>query len=551
MAEDPSPFAPLVVRDAEAVSWSDSADVVVVGFGGAGAVAAIQARELQASVIIIDRFDGGGATAYSGGVVYAGGTRYQRESGYDDTPQEMYKYLDAEGSAVDADTLRAFCNGSSDDIEWLDRQGVPHGGKAFEEKTAFPPDGYFLYYSGNEKMPAFARLAQPAPRGHRTAVKGFGGQAFYQPLRASALAQGARLMTHAPVTRLVVDERGAVLGVEVNALPEALWSRHQALYRRVHPWVPFIGQRIEAAIAQAQALERGSTQRRLVRARAGVLLCTGGFNHNREMIRQHRPVLEQVYTRLLRLGSMGDDGSGMKIGQAAGGVLDRMESVCVARTLVPPNAFATGWVVNQQGQRFVNEAGYAFNVGARLAQQPGGGKAWLILEARTYRTGVWKSWFPGGAFLWWGLPALINIYFGGTRKAGTLAALARKIQVDPAGLVAQIQQANEMARAGRADPLGKSQELVRPVEQGPFYAVNLSLDNRCAPAQTMTVGGLRLDQATGAVVRADGSAIAGLYAAGRTAIGVCSGGFISGLSLADCVFSGRRAARSAVTRGFG
>ena len=111
-------------------------------------------------------------------------------------------------------------------------------------------------------------------------------------------------------------------------------------------------------------------------------------------------------------------------------------------------------------------------------------------------------------------------------------------------MVKQIAEANEMASANRPDPLGKLQELVNPVEKGPFYAVNLSLDNKYAPAQTMTIGGLRLDQATGSVVRADGSVIKGLYSAGRTAIGVCSGGFISGLSLADCVFSGRRAARS-------
>ena len=537
-------LSPIVVQSADAVAWDDIADVVVVGFGGAGTVASIQARELNASVIAIDRFDGGGATAFSGGVVYAGGTKYQRASGYNDTAEEMYKYLDAEQSAVGPETLRAFCEGSNDDIEWLDRQGVPHGGNAFEEKTAFPPNDHFLYYSGNEKMPAFAAKARPAPRGHRTAVNGFGGHLLYEKLRESAMAKGVKLLQHSPVTRLVVDVSGAVVGVEVNALPESQWQRHQALYRKVHPWMPFIGEKIERAIAAAKALEKCSTQRKLIRARNGVLLSTGGFNHNREMTRRHRPVLEKVYTILLRLGSMGDDGSGMKLGESVGGVLDRMESVCVARTLVPPNAFANGWVVNQDGKRFVNEAGYGFNVGGAIAEQPGGGKAWLILDRKTFKTGVWKSWFPGGNFLIWGLPALVNIYLGGTKKASSLEDLARKIHVDPAGMVKQIAEANEMAKAGKPDPLGKLQELVNPVENGPFYAVNLSLDNKYAPAQTMTIGGLRLDQATGGVVRADGSMIKGLYSGGRTAIGICSGGFISGLSLADCVFSGRRAARS-------
>ena len=417
---------------------------------------------------------------------------------------------------------------------------------AFEEKTAFPPDNYFLYYSGNEKMPAFEAVAKAAPRGHRTAINGFAGYHLFAKLRESAMSKGVQLMPHAPVKRLVVDASGAVVGVEVNALPESQWEKHQKLYKKVHPWMPFIGERIERAIADAKAMEATSTQRKLIRAKKGVLLSTGGFNHNREMTKHYRPVLEKVYTILARLGSMGDDGSGMRLGESAGGVLDRMESVCVARTLVPPNAFANGWVVNQDGNRFVNEAGYGFNVGGAIAEQPGGGKAWLILEAQTFKTGVWKSWFPGGSFLHWGLPALLNIYMGGTKKASTLEDLARKINVDPAGMVKQIAEANDMAKAGRSDPLGKLQELVNPVEKGPFYAVNLSLDNKYAPAQTMTIGGLRLDQSTGNVVRADGSVVRGLYSAGRTAIGICSGGFISGLSLADCVFSGRRAAKSMV-----
>jgi 3-oxo-5alpha-steroid 4-dehydrogenase len=162
--------------------------------------------------------------------------------------------------------------------------------------------------------------------------------------------------------------------------------------------------------------------------------------------------------------------------------------------------------------------------------------------------GVWKSWFPGGNFLIWGAPALLNIYLGGAKKASTLAALARKINVDVAGMVCQIAEANALAEATQPDPFGKVQELVNPVARGPFYAVNLSLDNRFAPAQIMTLGGLKVDEATGGVVRADGSVVDGLYAVGRAAVGICSNGYISGLSLADTVFSGRRAARSVAMR---
>src|SRR5687768_13698821 len=68
-------------------------DVLVVGFGAAGACAALEAAETGSQVIIIDRFTGGGATALSGGVVYAGGgTAQQLEAGVDDTPQAMFDY---------------------------------------------------------------------------------------------------------------------------------------------------------------------------------------------------------------------------------------------------------------------------------------------------------------------------------------------------------------------------------------------------------------------------------------------------------------------------
>jgi 3-oxo-5alpha-steroid 4-dehydrogenase len=65
------------------------------------------------------------------------------------------------------------------------------------------------------------------------------------------------------------------------------------------------------------------------------------------------------------------------------------------------------------------------------------------------------------------------------------------------------------------------------------------------PAPMLTLGGLVVDESTGAVRRADGSTVEGLYAAGRTAVGICSRSYVSGLSLADCVFSGRRAGRHA------
>ncbi|OCK75637.1 hypothetical protein K432DRAFT_429273 [Lepidopterella palustris CBS 459.81] len=88
-----------------------------------------------------------------------------------------------------------------------------------------------------------------------------------------------------------------------------------------------------------------------------------------------------------------------------------------------------------------------------------------------------------------------------------------------------------------------------PLDSAPCWAVNQSLGNRFAPAQAITRGGLRVDEETGAVFRGDEGVVKGLYAAGRAAVGLCSGGFVSGVSLADTIFSGKRAGRDAALAG--
>jgi len=83
------------------------------------------------------------------------------------------------------------------------------------------------------------------------------------------------------------------------------------------------------------------------------------------------------------------------------------------------------------------------------------------------------------------------------------------------------------------------------LNDGPFYAVDISVTNPVFPLGALTLGGLRVDEDNGAVLDGNGLAIPGLYAAGRTALGIPSHLYISGLSLADCVFSGRRAGAAA------
>ena len=100
--------------------------------------------------------------------------------------------------------------------------------------------------------------------------------------------------------------------------------------------------------------------------------------------------------------------------------------------------------------------------------------------------------------------------------------------------------------------MGKHPEQVQPLDRGPFSLVDISIRKSVKfPCPTMTLGGLVVDEETGGVLDASGTPVAGLFAAGRTAVGICATSYVSGLSLADCVFSGRRAGRSAAARSQG
>jgi len=177
-------------------SWDREFDVVVVGFGGAGAAAALEARSGGARVLVIDRFGGGGATAQSGGVVYAGGgSPSQKQAGYEDNPEEMFNYLRLEvGDAVDEATLRSFCEQSLANLQWLEGLGVPLPPSAVPpRKTSYPENASTLYFSGNELAAPYKQSARPAPRGHRTLGKGNTGNVMFRHLRAAVEASGAEI----------------------------------------------------------------------------------------------------------------------------------------------------------------------------------------------------------------------------------------------------------------------------------------------------------------------------------------------------------------------
>ncbi len=539
---------PLTVRDVDEVNWQHEADIIVVGLGGAGVVAALQALSDGASVLAVDRFGGGGATEKSGGVVYAGGTTHLLEAGYQDTAEEMYKYLSYEGTPVREETLRRFCETSAENIEWLESFGVQFGSSVYEERIAYPPDGYFLYYTGMEKFRESA--AKAAPRGHRTLGKGPTGRYYFPPLRQAALANGLKFVPHAPVRRLIMDEKGIIVGVEIQEIPEEFQKQHEKIYRKVDPYKPLNGATAERAIAECREFEASVPINRIsLKANKGVLLSAGGYNYNLELFGRYRPIVKKTYKALLRGGSMGCDGSGIELGVSAGGDLSHMDRLFCTKAISPPNAFIYGILINKQARRFIAEDAYVGNVGCAITEQSDMGWAWLILDSSTFWKGIRQATWPlKNMVSWWGMPALLNLLLGGTKRANSIDELAKKLDIDARSLEQTVNQYNECVAQGHDSQCEKLRQHMQTFGNPPYFAVNLCVANKWGFSGTMPYGGLTVDEDTGNVTRSDGTPIPGLYAAGRTAVGICSESNFSGLSIADTVFSGRRAARAAMQR---
>ncbi len=519
-------------------------DVIVIGFGMAGACAAIAAAESGAKVLVVDRSLGGGASALSGGVVYAGGgTPYQKAAGYDDTPDEMFNYLQQEvQGVVDDQTLRRFCDTSVEQLAWLEKHGAQFGSSLCEYKTSYPTDRHYLYFSGNEKAYPYNRHAIPAPRGHRQIAKGMSsGRVLWTALHEAALGLGVTFMPMTRVDDLLITD-GSVHGIRCRTWIDdgspavSRYRRAAAAGAKVTNWVAPAGQllnRFADRLWQRAAREQTFTA-------PNVILSAGGFIHNRDMVRRYAPEHELVSP----LGTEGDDGKGILLGMAAGGAVDHLDRVTAWRFMAPPSAMLEGVTVGVNGQRIANEDLYGATHSEIMIRRFGG-KGFLIVDSAIWRRA--RSQLTSQTLMFQKAMALWPFSFG-HRKAATLQALAAKLGVSESGLLATVQAYNEAVASDAEEPAHKAANMCAPITQAPFYAIDISL--RRSPTDLvpgLTLGGLKVDGSSGQVLTESGAAVPGLYAAGRTAVGICSNSYVSGLALADCAFTGKRAGLHAAT----
>ncbi len=435
-------------------------DVVVVGGGAAGLAAAIEAADAGASVALLEKLPMvGGSTVLSGGIVYATGSRIQREAGVEDSVDALVAYWSDRADGVnDPDFLRFVAERSGGTIDWLEELGV-----------AFPT----LTTAGTSPV-----LRAHTPANH--------GADLVNPLKARAESLGVEIFTRTAAQELLTDD-GRVTGV--------------------------------------RAVDSDDTD---LRFEAGaVVLATGGFDRNPDLVQEYAPVAEGTTTFV---GS-GNTGDGLTMALDLGADVVSHGGVIGFRAVENEPAYTTDicmlmWMpymyVNTDGERFVNEAIDYPLFFERLIEQEDQ-VSYLIFDGKTYVETLDDAVEKGSAV-----------------RADTLAELAQQAGIDPEGLEASVARYNDMIDAGVDEDFGKPLAGQPTIDTPTYYAL------RIVPATLGTMSGIKVDLDTH-VIDTDGNAIPGLYAAGE----VANGSFFntvypaSGTSIQMSLTFGRVAGRNA------
>jgi 3-oxo-5alpha-steroid 4-dehydrogenase len=471
---------------AEVGNWDDEADVVIAGYGVAGAAAAIGAAASGVDVLVVERTGAwGGAAALAGGFIYlGGGTGLQKACGFDDSAENMAAFLNAAmGPGADANRIADYCENSVEHFDWLVGCGVPFKASFFGEPGWEPPGDEGLMYSGGENAYPFNEIATPVPRGHipqmankRTGEKG-GGYMLMQPLVDTATRMGVRAVYDVRVRSLVVESDGRVAGIAARRYGKDV----------------------------------------AIRARRGVILAAGSFSYNEAMVAQYAPRIAGRPAASIEQ----HDGRAIQMAQALGADLAHMDATEVA-ILADPQQLVRGILVNGRGQRYVAEDTYPGRIGQLTLYQQDD-TAYLVIDGQAHEDAMAATHRPLRPPTW---------------VCETVAELEADIGLPEGSLQATVQAYNAGAARGEDPLLHKKPQWLRPVES-PVGAIDLR--NRTAG---FTLGGL-LTTLSSEVLHVSGDPIPGLYAAGRATSGLAAWGYASGVSLGDGSFYGRRAGQAA------
>jgi fumarate reductase flavoprotein subunit len=447
-------------------------DVVVVGAGLAGSVAALRARELGCRALLIDR---GNEPAEAGNTRFSGGTMHIAERHPVETPADelAQRASDLTDGLARPELLDALAANAARAVGWIGKQGIEFEPpeRAEQDRLVFAPARSFQHL----------RLWRDA-----------GPHRALERLHARFTAAGGELRGATTALELVVDpDTGGVAGLLVR--------------------------------------DAGGIAR--FRART-VVLADGGFQANRAMVQQH---IGRFADRILLRGAASGKGDAIRMAEPLRAQLVNMPFFyghLLHRDALTDDALwpmpmldpllAHGLLVDAAGGRLLDESRggiAAANVIARLDDPLG---TWIVADARAFDE-VDRAADPLGR-----RPTVRDLEQrgGAVTTASSVAELAARIQIDPARLKETVRTYNHAVAEGASARLAPPRVRVTRALEPPFRAVPV------VPGITFTMGGLQID-AHARVLDVDNRPIPGLLAAGGSAGGVQGGprgGYVGGLS---------------------
>lgn len=550
--------------------WDQSFDVVVVGSGAGGMTAALTARAAGMSVLLVEKAAKyGGSTALSGGGVWAPNNPTLLRRGLGDDPAEVREYLHAVvGDRVPASRLDTFAAAAPLALEFLEKQSRHlrffwcRGYSDYHpEYPGGRPDGRSIEALPFDKRQLGAMEADmlegiQGPAGLWITATDFHdlNQVTRTWLGKKALLRAAgRVATNLVRRRRMATTGTALIGRLRLALAEA----------GVDVWLetPVTSVIADAGRITGVEVHRAGAPLRL-EARRGVILATGGFDHNPELRAKYLSSVDHDWS----MGAPTNTGDGIRLGEELGAALDLMDDAWWMPAIEQPKgrlfplvserSMPGSIIVNQSGRRFTNESAPYVNFihdQLRLEAAEGGHvPAWFVMDQRARQRYTFAGIAPYQPLpkSWFGI--------GTMHSSSTIEGLAAKIGVPADALADTIRSFNAAARAGRDEDFERGQSAydryygdptlpnpcLNELVKAPYYAAKL------VPGDLGTKGGLLTDDHA-RVLKEDGSVIEGLYAVGNTSASVMGNEYAgAGATIGPSLTFGWVAARHAAGQPF-
>ncbi|WP_214414482.1 3-oxosteroid 1-dehydrogenase [Sphaerisporangium fuscum] len=510
-------------------------DVVVVGAGAAGMTAALTAARRGLRALVVEKAPTfGGSAARSGSGIWVPCNEVLLAAGVPDTPDKAAAYLArVVGSEIPAARQAAYLANGPAMISFVMRNSplrfrwMEGYSDYYPELPGGMPNGRSIEPDQFDGNLLGAELAHLNPSYMATPDGLVVFSADYKWLTLTAVNAKGLAVSAACLAR---GTEAALRGQKPLTMGQALAGGLRAglLAAGVPVWLntPLVDLRVEAGRVTGVVVSSGG-QQVTAGARRGVVVATGGFEHNADMRQEYQ---RQPIGTAWTVGAKENTGDGIRAGGRAGAALDLMDDAwwgpaiplpdqpyfCLAERTLPGSI-----MVNGQGARFVNEAApYSDVVHVMYSLNTPSSPhipAWLITDQNYRDRYLFKDIAP--------LLPLPDSWFasGAAFKALTLDELARRIGVPPAALQSTVTRFNGFALTGKdldfhrgdsaydhyyTDPAVKPNSCLAPLWLPPFYAFKI------VPGDLGTKGGIRTD-ARARALRADGTVIPGLYAAGN------------------------------------